>query len=296
MKIVQSLWVKPSLKKENINLSDRNKGGWLDKKYNYMSWALSCLQFKKFYDKVELVTDSLGYDLLINKLELPYTNVDVSLDHLNDYNPDLWALGKIYAYSIQKEPFIHADGDIFVYKKFDDSFENSALICQNIEKGFDFYNGVFKSIEENFDYIPDYLIESKIKNNQIIAVNAGLLGGSHLDFFKEYTDESFRFVDRNIANLDKIDVGMFNVIFEQFLFRAIAEKKKVDINCYLENVNHAFDGLADFTSLPDKGKYIHTVGHYKGIQYIGDLLEHRLLTDHPDYYYRIMNLIRTNQI
>ncbi|MFV8347174.1 DUF6734 family protein [Flavobacterium sp. ZB4P13] len=296
MKIIQSLWVKPSLKKENINVSDRNRGGWVDKKYNYMSWALSCLQFNKYYNKVELVTDSLGYDLLINKLELPYTNVDVSLDLLNDYHPDLWALGKIYAYSIQKEPFIHADGDIFVYKKFEDSFENNPLICQNIEKGFDYYNDVFKLIEENFDYIPDCLIESKIKNNQIIAVNAGLLGGSDLDFFKEYTDEVFRFVDRNVANLDKIDIGMFNTVFEQFLFKAIAEKKKVDISCYLENVNHAFDGLADFTSLPEKGKYIHTVGFYKRIEYIGDLLAHRLLTDYPDYYYKIINLIRTNQI
>ncbi|WP_035652383.1 DUF6734 family protein [Flavobacterium sp. ASV13] len=296
MKIIQSLWVKPNLKKENINISDRNNGGWVDKKYNYMSWALSCLQFKKYYNEVELVTDSLGYDLLINKLELPYTKVDVSLDVLNDYHPDLWALGKIYAYSIQKEPFIHADGDIFIYKKFEDSFENSQLISQNIEKGFGYYDEAFKLIEEKFDYIPTYLTESKIKNNGIIAVNAGLLGGSDLDFFKEYTDEAFKFVDKNVSKLHEINLGTINTVYEQFLFKAIAEKKKIDINYYLENINYSFDGLADFTSLPEKGKYIHTVGIYKRNEYIGDLLSHRLLTDYPDYYYKIINLIRTNQI
>ncbi len=296
MKIIQSLWVKPSLKKANLNISDRNKGGWIDKKYNYMSWALSCLQFKKYYDKVELVTDTLGYDLLINKLGLPYTKVDVCLDVLNDYHPDLWALGKIYAYSIQNEPFIHADGDIFIYKKFEDSFEKSALIAQNIEQGFRYYDEVFKLLEDNFEYIPNFLRESKIKNNEIVSVNAGLLGGSDLDFIKEYTTEAFKFVDNNTSKLEKINIGMFNTIFEQFLFHSIAEKKGTDISYYLCDVNHAFDGLADFTALPKKGTYIHTVGVYKRMRYIGDLLAHRLLTDYPDYYYKILNLIRTNQI
>lgn len=296
MKIIQSLWVKPSLKKANFNNSDRNKGGWLDKKYNYMSWALSCLQFKKYYNDVELITDKLGYDLLINKLELPYTKVDVALDVLNDYHPDLWALGKIYAYSIQNEPFIHADGDIFIYEKFDDSFEKSALVAQNIEKGFAYYEDVFTPIEQNFQYIPEFLKESKLKNNEIIAVNAGLLGGSDLNLIKEYTTEAFKFVDRNTTKLDKVNIGMFNTVYEQFLFRSVAEKKGVDINYYLSDINHGFDGLAEFTALPDKTKYIHTVGFYKRIKFIGDLLEQRLQTDYPDYYYKIMNLIRTNQI
>jgi hypothetical protein len=296
MKIIQSLWVKPNLKKANLNISDRNKGGWIDKKYNYMSWTLSCLQFKKYYDKVELVTDTLGYDLLINKLGLPYTKVDVCLDVLNDYHPDLWALGKIYAYSMQNEPFIHADGDIFIYKKFEDSFEKSALIAQNIEQGFGYYDEVFKLLEDNFEYIPNFLKESKIKNNEIVSVNAGLLGGSDLDFIKEYTTEAFKFVDSNTSKLEKVNIGMFNTIFEQFLFHSIAEKKGTDISYYLSDVNHAFDGLADFTALPKKGTYIHTVGVYKRMRYIGDLLAHRLLTDYPDYYYKILNLIRTNQI
>ncbi len=296
MKIVQSYWSKPSLKKEGLNASDRNKGGWSDKKYNYMSWTLSCLQFKKYYPDIELVTDSLGYDLLINKLELPYTNVEVCLDNLNKYHPDLWALGKIYAYSIQKEPFIHADGDIFIYDKFGQAMEESELVAQNAEKGFGYYNDVFNQIKESFNYVPNILEESNNRNKQINAINAGILGGVDIDFFSSYTKEAFKFVDDNLTYLDKIDIGMFNTIFEQFLFNALAEKDKKEINYYLMDVNHAFDGLADFTGLPNKTKYIHTVGIYKSIKYIGDLLEYRLLTDYPDYYYKILNLIRTNQI
>jgi hypothetical protein len=261
-----------------------------------MSWALSCLQFKKYYENVELVTDAAGYDFLINKLELPYTSVRVVLDELNDYHPDLWALGKIHAYSIQDEPFIHADGDIFIYCKFTDKFEKSPLIAQNIEKGFNYYDDLFKNIEKEFDYVPEVLYESKKLNGEIIAVNAGILGGTDVDFFKHYTKEAFKFVDNNRANLDKVNIGMFNTVFEQFLYHALSEKSNKEVSYYLNNVNHAFDGLAEFTGLPNKTTYIHTVGVYKKIKYIGDLLAYRLLTDYPEYYYKILNLIRTNQI
>jgi hypothetical protein len=39
--------------------------GWAFRESHYMSWALSCLQLKQFYDEIELVTDSEGADLLI---------------------------------------------------------------------------------------------------------------------------------------------------------------------------------------------------------------------------------------
>lgn len=74
-----------------------------------MSWALSCLKFKEIYNEIELVTDINGKHLLYDILELPYTNVVTKLDDLNDYNHNLWALGKLYAYKLQQEPFIHVE-------------------------------------------------------------------------------------------------------------------------------------------------------------------------------------------
>ena len=296
MKIVQSFWTKPGLKKDNIHVSDRNMGGWVDKKYNYMSWTLSCLQFRRYYEKVELVTDAYGYDLLIDKLALPYTNVTVCLDEINHYHHDLWALGKIVTYGLQDEPFIHADGDIFIYQKFPDRLETAALVAQNIERGFQYYNDVFDAIGERFKYIPETLSRSKTRNQEIIGVNAGLMGGTHVAFFKEYSRLAVRFVDENIHHLDKINIGLFNTVFEQFLYHALAEDTGIPIDYYTSNINHAFDGLAEFTSLPVKTRFVHTVGLYKRLKYAGEMLAFRLLTDHPEYYYRVLNLLRTNQL
>jgi hypothetical protein len=296
MKIVQSFWTKPSLKQGNLNTSDRNRGGWTDKKYNYMSWALSCLQFRKNYEEVELVTDEWGSNLLIDKLGLPYTSVKVVLDELNDYHPDLWALGKIYAYSIQDRPFIHADGDIFVYEGLGHQIEKAALTAQNIEDGFSYYEEILKRIDASFEYIPDVLNRFRAKNNRVVAVNAGIIGGTDVDFMKEYSKCALDFVDKNLGKLDHINIGMFNTVFEQFLFYAMAEDQGKEISFLLTDVNHAFDGLAEFTGIPNKNKYVHTVGLYKRFNYIGDLLAHRLQLDYPGYYYKIVNLIRTNQL
>ena len=113
MKIVQSFW--------SGNKDCLKEGyGWLNPIYHYASWILSCNQLRKYYDDVILITDRAGYDVLINKLHLPYTDVIVCLDELlSKYNSNLWALAKIKAYSILDEPFIHVDGDVFVWDRFD---------------------------------------------------------------------------------------------------------------------------------------------------------------------------------
>lgn len=296
MKVIHSYWSKPNFKKGSTHIYDRNTGGWVDKKYNYMSWALSCLQFKKYYGNIELVTDLLGYDLLVNKMNLPYSNVNVCLDELNDYHPDLWALGKIYAYSLQNEPFIHADGDVYIYKKFDCSFEKSPIISQNIERGYDLYKQVYKNLENTLVYIPGVLIESKNINNQIIAINAGIIGGTNVDFFKSFAKEAFLFVDKNKSILNRINIGLFNIIYEQALLYALAENKKIEINYYLKDANQAFDGLCDFINLPGQNGYLHAIGPYKQQKTIGDNLAYRLQSDYPEFYYKIMNLLRTNQL
>ena len=97
MKIVQSFWTKPFLSGGKGMAGTRLNGGWPEKKFNYFSWALSCLQLRKYYDNVQLVTDDLGKELLIEKMQLPYSSVTTDLNQLDKYNANLWALGKICA-------------------------------------------------------------------------------------------------------------------------------------------------------------------------------------------------------
>lgn len=296
MKIVQSLWSKPSMKNANIHITDRNNGGWYNKKCNYISWALSCLQFREFYDSVELVTDKLGYDLLINRLELPYTSVKVVLDDLNTYHPDLWSLGKLYAYSLQDAPFIHADGDIYIWQRFSEQLSQSQLLAQNEEVNFVEYSSVYESITQNFEFIPEVLVESVKLNRGIVGVNAGLLGGSDIEFFQIYTKQAIDFVEKNYDSLKSIDIGLFNIVFEQFLFHAMAEQKNYKIEYLIENMNKSYIGICELAGAPNVDKYAHALANYKKVHSVNSLIEYRLQNDYPEYYYRILNLLKTYQI
>jgi len=300
MKIVQSLWSKPGRIRKKADYASFNKCGWPDRKYFYYSWALSCLQFRKYYEEVELVTDKEGYELLIDKMQLPYTNVRVVLDDLKDYHPDLWALGKIYAYQIQEKPFIHADADIIIWDKFSQDFEDSSLLCQSKEEGDSFnryYSSIFRPIVKCFSFYPGVLDRSIALNKAIKAVSMGIVGGHHLDFFAAYTRMAFEMVDRNVAHLPRIDIAGFNLIFEQFLFCALVEEKKESMNFYYLPDDYIFNDLADYTSIPEKNSYFHPAGSdVKHLAGVVNVVEHYLLKDYPHYYFSINHLLRSHQI
>jgi hypothetical protein len=93
MKIIQSFW---GGKYKSIE----DSYGWWDHRFHWLGWMLSCNQLLRFYDRVELYTDEFGYDILIRKLKLPYTNVHIVLDELNVLPNDLWAMAKIKTYLI----------------------------------------------------------------------------------------------------------------------------------------------------------------------------------------------------
>jgi hypothetical protein len=291
MKIVQSFWSKPGLKSVNFNCC-----GWPERKYNYYSWQFSALQFCRYYDEVELVTDSYGYDLLINKFELPYSKVTVVLDELNHYHEDLFVVGKLFAYQIQDKPFIHADGDIYIWGRMPEKFENSELLCQHKETGRyynSWYANVYKEMTTHLKYIPAYIVDSvKANDNRVESINAGIIGGANINFINEYTKEAFLFIDRNIEFLNKIRVGPSNTIFEQCLFYAMAEKKGLSINLFKENFSFLGKDFADFSSVPAAVKYIHPPGAVKQERKVCSALEYNFRKEHKAFYDRTTKLLK----
>jgi hypothetical protein len=301
MKIIQSFWSKP-IEFFDTNNSGRFQGGWYDTRYNLLSWAYSCLQLRKFYDEVELYTDELGKRLLIDKLQLPYTKVNVVFQNIEKYDPGLWALGKIYTYSLQKQPFIHVDGDVYIWNQFPEKFKNAELISQNIESNFSFYTHLIKSLKEIDFRFPDYIKENLIsgKNN---AYNAGIFGGNNIDFFQDYTQEAFRLIEINSSILHKIDLGRFNTFYEQYLFYCLSIKNKVSVECYTDltepaDLDEKLKSLKGFKSAPlDDVELIHFYGEdrKKDIK-VCKALENRMINEHPYYAKKILGKINKKQL
>ena len=282
MKIVQTLWIS---EKEKLPIYQNN--GWLAPEYHWMSWALSCLQLSKFYNNVELYANAPAIDLLINHIHLPYSVVNPVDGSLNI--PDkAWALAKIYTYSLQHKPFLHVDGDVFIWERFNEALEQAPLVSQNVEIGFPFYSYFLEFIQRQFKYIPTVLKED-IKQ-PVHSCNAGVIGGSDIDFFQLYTKQAIKLVLDNLNFIDLIDSSVLCMSFEQLLFYRLAQKQLKVIQYVHTNPvdDTTYPGFANFYEVPYKQKYIHTMGEFKRKKYVCDHLAKRLRKDYPVYYYRIL--------
>jgi hypothetical protein len=292
MKIIQTFWSGNQTKQNYIF----NKGGWLSAEYHWMAWALSCLQLKKFYPTVELITDSIGKEFFEKVLKLPYSQVHSELDTLNQYDKRLWALAKIYSYSIQNKPFIHIDGDIFIWKSFDEDIVKGELIAQNVEIDFSIYQKPFHTIKEEFVSLPPCL-KKELESQQFFVANAGIIGGKNIDFFKQYKKLAFDLINDNLSNIDKVENFVFNNCYEQFLYYALAKSEGIKINYLFPPVQDSnYPNYADFHEVPLKRWYIHAMSEYKQNPEVCHHLARRLRMDYPEYYYRIIELCKEEGI
>lgn len=258
MKIIQTLYTSDS---DNFFKSNC---GWHSPIYNLLSWTLSCLQLKALYGAPEIYCNK-SVRKAIDIVKLPYEVVHTQLEQIILPDSKLWALPKIYTYSYQKEPFIHIDCDVFLFKQFPNELLASDLIAQNEEVATEYYISTQEELKQHFTYFPKCVKEDFNKKEPIRAVNAGILGGCDIDFFQRYTKEAFKYIEKNIENLGAINVDRFNVFFEQHLFYSLAKKLKKDIQYLFQDIvnDNQYQHLGEFHEVPCSKSYLHLLGHYK---------------------------------
>lgn len=279
MRIVQTFW---SGNKSDVT---HNSYGWHDANSHIKSWALSCQLLKRLYTDVELYTDQAGYDLLIHKLKLPYTKTHIVLDDLNHYPESVWALSKIRTYSLQKSPFIHIDGDVFLWKAFSDQLLHSDLIVQNHEIGSQYFSSSWDTIEKELDFIPKDILNHREKNTQVDVYNFGIFGGNDLAFIQEYCKKAFDFVDKNLDKIDTVKDVNFNIFFEQYLFYCMAQNQSVSAYFDRSFVADQYKGLVSFHDVPVSKSYLHLLGEFKQNQQVCRDMSRQLSVEFPKQYH-----------
>lgn len=266
--------------------------GWLRPEFNLMSWALSCLQLKKIYGQVDLYTDTMGKSILVDELGLPYNHVYTDFDEYDPVDQRLWALPKIYTYSKQQNPFVHIDGDVYLFDKLPEKFQQSELIAQNMEYSSEYYMDAMAQLKKYFTYFPEAVKSDFNSGKPFLAVNAGILGGNDVNFFKGYTEKAYTYIKKNQKYLKDIDADKFNVFFEQHLFYVLAHEEHKKIAFFFDELenSYGYTHLADFQEINNRVKYIHLLGNFKRDEDICLQMATTLRNLYPEYYYRICRL------
>jgi len=288
MNFIQTLYI------DNTKDPFRDSFGWASPEYHLMSWTLSCLQLHKLYGSVELFANDKAIDLLINKLQLPYSKVHDALNRLALPHNALWALSKIYTYSLQSEPFLHVDGDVFLFNRFEGAFLNQPLIAQNIEVATDYYTSTQGDLMRYFTFFPPCVKRDFESGIPIHAINAGILGGNNITFLNEYANTAIEYINKNIQNLPYINADRFNVFYEQHLFYALAQEKGIPIKVFSEDI--VDDSGYKYLGMLFDRDYLHLLGPFKRDEYTCIKMAAKLRELYPEYYYRILGLFWKNKL
>ncbi len=290
MKAIWSFWTKP--------YSAQRKATWLSDKQHLLAWVLSLETAKQHYAETWLYTDDAGARLLVEELALPFTQVSTALNALAHVNPEWWALGKIYTYHLQTEPFIHIDNDVFLWKRLSQRLEKAAVFAQNPEP-FTLGSSHYKpeQIEHSLQHatgawLPDEWQWYQRSGPSQRAECCGIFGGQRLDFIHHYASSALRLVDdpTNRLALDMLpDKHLHMLSVEQYLLTACIEYHKARHTSPYQGIEitypfNAWRDVLDPESAAQVG-YTHLAGAKRN-SLLASRLESYVRRDYPEYYKR----------
>jgi hypothetical protein len=162
-------------------------------------WKLSVALANKHYNEVHLITDNKGYELL---KDLPFKSFINILDTVPNY-PDLWCLGKIYAYyyACQQGDFLHLDNDVLLWEKLPEDLTSSEIFVQSYD--FQIYRNNKVCFSYDIESINNIIkcelpkewqdiIDNKIN---LMTYNMGIFGGKNKELIKSYCEYVFNMVN-----------------------------------------------------------------------------------------------------
>lgn len=187
---------------------------------------------------------------------------------------------------------------LFIWDSFREDVNRADLVAQEPEgSGIESYHEMAQKIEKHFSYIPNELSEylKKLNNTtdteEIIAYNAGVMGGCNTKFFKKYCNLVFDIIKNNIHEIEKIGDGGINIILEQGLFWQLSENEGIKPKTLFDKIRteENFLEIIEFGNIPHS-KFLHTIGNTKENAFIREQVSLRLLMADPQLHEKIVSM------
>ncbi len=293
MKAVWSLWTKPL----------RSESGWTwpSQKHHLLAWVLSVETARRHYPETALFTDDEGAEMLIDGMGLGFDRVSTALNALHDRDPEWWALGKVYTYSLQSEPFVHIDTDVFLWNKLPDRLETADVFAQNPE----YFDGrcmhyplerIGHAINAVNGWLPKELSHGLSAGDWYKAANCGIMGGNRVDFIRYYAGLALKFMEdpRNRAAWSFLDhKWSMCCVFEQYLLTACIDYHRNFGRSSFGDVGirYLFESESDAAHEAVRVGYTHLIAGAKQNLTLLDHVERRVRRDYPELYERCLEYI-----
>ena len=237
--------------------------------------ALSIEYSKKQLDKIKLVTTEYGKSVLIDRYNLPFDEVDTSLDQAcKDLPKALWAYPKLYAYSIQDEPFIHVDNDVILFGTIPQSKRTLPLLFQNKEELVT-HQG-YKQLYT--DYVKSGLQDPRIKPVDY-ACNCGIVLANDLNLIKEWHELVKEYLSHKDYWVNQSKKSGNNHFFEQYISSSLLHHYGINHGFIIDNFSYSIK--AKDMPIP----IVHLWGEAKRKPHNVKRVAERLYREYPQYKY-----------
>ena len=261
---------------------------WLSEQHHLLSWVLSVETARKHYPRTSLVTDDAGARLLVDELGLEFDYVSTELNALDNHDAGFWALGKLYAYRLQTEPFVHIDNDAFIWKPLPFQLTSAPVFAQNPEL-FGSESTYFPErlecalSQEGSLWLPAEWVWYRAAGVKQRGECCGILGGQNVEFINHYARQAIRLIEHpdNQAGWANLNLTRQNTLVEQYMLSACIEFHGVEIKYLFPSVWDAFD-----PAHTRQTGFTHLVVDSKRHPEIAARVEQRIKRDYPEHYRR----------
>jgi hypothetical protein len=267
---------------------------WSRPLHHLLAWGLSLATATRHYPETVLVTDRIGKKLLVDGLGLQFTSVSTELDRLDHADPQWWALGKLIAYGIQDQPFVHIDTDVFLWKPLPREITEAPVLAQcpeyfhrNSGRGSRDIENVFQSCGEPLPV--EWEWAASREDTFFREENCGIAGGCRVDFLRHYanTAADLALNPRYASAWSRLNQKS-NMALEQFFLAACVDfhRHHPDSPFRGVRVNYLFPSWDEAVNpnYAARAGFTHLLGDSKSSPAVGKRLEERMRRDDSSYF------------
>jgi hypothetical protein len=260
-------------------------------------FALSFIKNKQWFKKSQLVTDDFGAKLLLDGLGLQFDNINLNINSIPETHKNLFSYGKMVAYELQDEPFMHVDYDLFWYKRPPDYILNSPCAVQQKEIGTLFSNKE-EGLESGFysngiDYVKN-LVDRNEDNywdpNINYSFNCGFMAVNDFEFFAKYMEYA-KYMANIFSKKDLVGRYSYDIIWEQLTLALVSKRENKNIDTLFQESNNFHN--VSYPSLNDY-EFQHLLGDIKQNPKTILKLKEYVSEINPEMYEKIQYLVSKN--
>lgn len=247
-----------------------------------MSLSVLCAKQNKM--QTVLYSDAKSADMLGN-IGVYFDQYDLRLDDKNIHG-HWWTMGKVETYGMQMMPFLHIDGDAFVF----DRIKEADVICQGLDYKINYYKECVETCKKAGCVFPEYF-ENYIqqKDYDQFCYNTGIFGGTNNVKIYEYAQSALKFVKDNKGAWEQLKnvkhkSGLFAiqeicVMVEQLFMTAYMQSVQQQVTCVTP-------GQEIFVT--SNLSYVHMVGELKKHPQYLYIMHEKMYVMFPHEYNRIL--------